>query len=85
MKVKLDIKKPQGYPLDRHHVFNGPFRKASEKWGCVVYIPHVYHLYHGPHTHREYADNLKAEYQRKLEAAGWTREEFMEEFGRNYL
>ena len=26
--------------LDRHHIFGGPFRKKSEKYGLVVYLCH---------------------------------------------
>ena len=27
-------------PLDLHHVFGGPYRKKSEKYGLVVYLCH---------------------------------------------
>ena len=26
--------------LDRHHIFGGPYRKKSEKYGLVVYLCH---------------------------------------------
>ena len=27
-------------PLDKHHIFGGPYRKKSEKYGLVVYLCH---------------------------------------------
>lgn len=27
-------------PLDRHHIFPGPYRKKSERYGLVVYLCH---------------------------------------------
>lgn len=84
MRIKLMIERPD-HPADRHHVFHGSYRKAAERWGCVKYLPHVFHIgTGGPHQNAEYDRRLKAGYQQLLEEAGWTREEFMETFGRNY-
>lgn len=85
MRAAIKIERPEGGGWDRHHVWGGPYRKASERWGCVAYLPHEYHLCRGPHSDRRAADELKGRYQAMLEQAGWTREEFMETFGRNYL
>lgn len=84
MRVKLERPERPHWPCDEHHIFNGHgFRKLSEEYNCVIYVPHDYHEYiHKSATARK---GLKALYQQKLEEAGWTREEFMDTFGRNYL
>lgn len=73
---------------ERHHVFNGPFRKKSEKYGAVVDLCHFCHNEppDGIHFDQE-ADNwLKATFQRKImQEQGWDKERFIKEFGRNYL
>lgn len=73
-------------PTERHHVFPGPNRKNSEKWGMVVDLCTDHHR-DGPkaaHRCRKTADKLKREAQAKFELTH-TRDEFMKIFGRNYL
>lgn len=76
-------------PLDRHHIFGGPNRKISEKYGLVVYLCHD-----RCHENREKAAHRNAETakllhqygQRKaMEEYGMTVEDFIKLIGRNYL
>lgn len=87
MRKKLSKpEKVEGWHL--HHIFFGNAnRKLSDKWGCVIYLPPEMHNLSGKgvHFNREFDLMLKRECQQRLEAAGWTREEFVETFGRNYL
>ena len=66
-----------------HHVFNGPYRSASDEWGCVVWLTANIHA--EIHNNAEARREMKAIWQKRLEAAGWTREEFRETFGKSYL
>lgn len=76
-------------PLDRHHIFGGPFRKKSERLGLVVYLCHNRCHIFGPqaaHQNRETMQKLHEYGQRKaMEEHGWTTDDFIREFGRNYL
>lgn len=87
MRVALPKPSKPGAGYDKHHVYGAANRKHSEKWGAVVYLPHYTHLYgeFSPHANADVARELHEEFQRRFEAAGWTREEFMDTFGRNYL
>lgn len=76
-----------GY-TERHHVFNGAFRKKSEKYGYVVNLCHWCHNEppDGVHHNAELDNWLKAKFQKKaMQEQGWTTEEFIAEFGRNYI
>lgn len=75
--------------LDRHHIFSGPFRKKSEKYGLTVYLCHdTCHIF-GPdavHQSRETMLKVKRYGQRKaMQENGWSTEDFIREFGKNYL
>ena len=76
-------------PLDAHHIFGGPNRKLSEKYGLVV--PLCHHRCHesGPeavHRNRETAQRLHEWGQEKaMREQGWSIEDFRRVFGRNYL
>jgi hypothetical protein len=76
-------------PLDKHHIFGGANRKKSEKYGLTVYLCHnTCHLF-GPlaaHNNADTARELHEYGQKKaMDEQGWTREDFMREFGKNYL
>lgn len=76
-------------PLDLHHIFRGPNRDKSEKYGLVVRLCHSQcHLYGRRAVHNN-SDTMSALHQfgqRKAMAEnGWTTEDFIREFGRNYL
>lgn len=85
MKKPLDRPKKPPYGVwDLHHVYFGTAnRKQSEKYNCVIYLPHSTHM----EVHRDINKQLELKriYQQKLEDAGWTREEVIQTFGRNYL
>lgn len=80
--------RPDG-DYQEHHVFYAAGnRKHSEKWNCVIYLPrHLHDTNFTSSVHRDKTLDmeLKQTYQRMLEAAGWTREEFRSTFGRSYL
>lgn len=76
-------------PLDRHHIFGGPYRKKSEKYGLVVYLcHHDCHIF-GPeavHRNGDTARYLHQWGQRKaMLEQGWSTYDFIREFGKNYL
>ena len=76
-------------PLDKHHIFGGAYRNKSEKYGLTVDLCHCNcHLFDkkAAHNCRETMDELHR-YGQKLamQRYGWTKEEFMLEFGKNYL
>ena len=75
-------------PLECHHVFNGPNRKWSEKYGLTVYL-------HGNKCHRTGSESVhvNAEIREKLQAEAqriamkhykWTVEDFRLIFGRSF-
>ena len=76
-------------PLDRHHIFNGTNRKKSDKYGLVVYLCHSSCNIFGKEAVHNNAKNMlyvKQYGQRKaMQEQGWTVEEFIKEFGKNYL
>ncbi len=76
-------------PLDRHHIFGGPNRKKSEKYGLVVDLCHSRcHIFgkDAAHANAETMRTLRQYGQRKaMEENDWTVEDFIREFGKNYL
>ena len=78
-----------GDPLDEHHVFFGPYRKKSEKYGLKVYIHHFRcHIFgeKAVHVDSEVCDKLQAEVQEiAMKHYGWTIPEFISLFGKNHL
>lgn len=76
-------------PLDRHHIFGAANRDKSEHYGLVVYLCHKRCHIFGPqaaHNNAETAKALRQYGQRKaMEENGWSTEDFIKEFGRNYL
>lgn len=69
--------------LDRHHVFAGPRRKASEKWGCWVWLRHDIHM--DLHDRNSALDKmLKRICQERLEEIHG-HETFMRVFGKSWL
>lgn len=75
--------------LDRHHLFGGAFRKKSEKYGLWVYLHHHSCHIFGPlsvHQNKDTMRRLHQYGQRKaMEENNWTVEDFIKEFGKNYL
>lgn len=76
-------------PLDRHHIFSGPYRKKSERYGLVVDLCHNSCHIFGPNAVHQNGDTmrqLRAWGQEKVMLEqGWSLEEFIRIFGKNYL
>ena len=72
--------------MDRHEVFFGPNRQKSKRLGLWVNLCHEdCHLW-GVHDSKQIDNMLKAEGQRcAMKEYGWTTEQFIAEFGKNYL
>lgn len=76
-------------PLECHHIFGGPYRSKSEKYGLTVWLC-------GNECHRlgEYAAHVNPEtrlqlrqygQEKAMEDQGWSIQDFIKEFGKNYL
>lgn len=72
--------------VEMHHIFSGPYRRASTKYGLVVPLCHYCHNEppNGVHHNHKNMLILKRWGQEQFEK-NHTRLEFMEIFGRNYL
>ena len=71
--------------LHRHHIFFGPNRNLSEKYGCWVYLCRKHHTEQaGVHMNRELDLRLKREAQETFEGT-YTRDDFIRIFGKSYL
>lgn len=74
--------------LEKHHIYAGKNRAASEKYGFWVWLSPIMHRESTKAVHgrdgKEYDDLLKADCQRKFEETH-TREEFRSIIGRSYL
>ena len=72
--------------LHRHHIFGGPNRRNSEKYGCWVYLTAEMHNMsdRGVHFNRELDLRLKRECQKRFEEIH-NHDLFMKVFGKNYL
>lgn len=75
-------------PVERHHIFGGSSRKASEKYGFVVPLRPDLHP-NGVQADRSKSKeidlHLKQMAQKYFEENHGTREEFREIFGKSYL
>ena len=74
-------------PLDEHHVFFGTAnRKKSEQYGLKVYLHHQRcHLY-GIHTNSAMNRAVQSKVQEiAMNHYGWTTDDFIRIFGKNYL
>ena len=75
--------------LDRHEIFGGPYREKSKRLGLWVLLCHNDCHIFGPmaaHNNASTALRLKQEAQRRaMKAYGWSTEDFILEFGKNYL
>ena len=69
--------------VDKHHIYAGNRRKASEKWGCWVWLRHDIHM--ELHDKNKALDKmLRRTCQERFEDL-YGHEKFMEVFGKNYL
>lgn len=70
--------------MERHHLLEGRGRRQiSDRYGLVVDLCENCHF--KAHHDSEFADFLHRTGQRKAEANGMSRAEFIELFGKNYL
>lgn len=72
--------------LETHHIMNGPYKKASEKYGLLIRVCPDCHTMAPDSIHRnsQMKKKLKQFGQRYFEQTH-TREEFIKEFDQNYL
>ena len=74
---------------EEHHIFGGVAnRKKSEKDGLKVHLCHWCHNEHpnGVHFNKDRNDRLRQIGQKAwMERYGKTKEDFIREYGRNYL
>lgn len=74
--------------LELHHIFGGAYRSKSDRDGLTVYLCHCHHNESpiGVHHNRQRMDWLRAIGQRAwMQHNNATIEDFIREFGRNYL
>lgn len=74
--------------LEWHHVFGAALKKISEKYGLMVRLCHYCHNEppFGVHQNREIRRKLQAFAQQKaMDHNGWSIEDFIKEFHKNYL
>ena len=75
--------------MDKHHIFGGSLRKKSEKYGLVVQLcHHDCHIFGEHAVHRNPAERERLQKRgqcRAMQENGWSAEEFVWEFGKNYL
>lgn len=75
-------------PLERHHIFGGPKRQLSERYGLVAYLCHSCHneppngVHHNPHARKILQE---AAQRRVMVQQGWSTEDFIRVFTKNYL
>ncbi len=73
-------------PTEEHHIFGGPNRKLSERYGLKVYLCSSCHRTgkQSVHRDRDIMLSLKQAGQTAFEKT-YTRQDFMGLFGKNYL
>ena len=74
--------------LEWHHVFGAALKKKSEEHGLMVRLCHYCHNEppYGVHQDRERRRKLQALAQEQaMEKYGWSTEDFIKEFYKNYL
>ena len=73
---------------ENHHIFGGANRKRADRDGLTVYLCHHCHNEppNGVHFNKDRANRLKQIGQRTwMDYYGKTIEDFIKEYGRNYL
>lgn len=69
--------------LERHHIFNGPYRSKAEKDGMWVWLCAEHHRQ--IHAYFQMRRKLKEMGQRIYEEKIGTRQEFRQRYGKNYI
>ena len=78
----------RGVPLEEHHVFGGGCRKLSEHYGLKVYLCHKCHNEppKGVHHNRTEREKLQKFVQKiAMKYYGWSKDDFIKIFGRNFV
>lgn len=71
--------------MDRHEAFGGAYRSKSKRLGLWVHLCHDPCHLNGVHKDAVLAGFVKSEAQRHaMKVYGWTTEDFIREFGKNY-
>ena len=76
-----------GDPLDKHHIFGGPNRKLSDKYGLYVRLCHSRCHEHGKdavHNNKDVRLKLQAKAQEAF-VDNYSGLDFLSLFGRNYI
>ena len=74
--------------LETHHIFQGALRKKATKYKLTVRICPWCHQYDADSAHRSYEVRKylrKWAQMKAMREQGWSVEQFVIEFGRNYL
>ena len=75
--------------MDKHHIFGGPYRGKSEKYGLYVYLCHNRcHIYGKTSVHQNQKTMRQLKRYGQLKAMkenGWSTDDFIREFGKNYI
>lgn len=75
--------------LELHHVYSGfGLRELSDQYGLTVWLCHTCHNEppNGVHQNKEIRRILQARVQLiAMDHYGWSKQEFMEKFRKNYL
>lgn len=69
--------------MAHHHLIGGPYRSKSERLGLV--IPLCPKCHQNVHDNRKSMLRLRRFAELKMLKAGWTREQWISEFGKDYL
>lgn len=76
-------------PLNRHEVFGGAYRDKSKRLGLWVWLCHSRCHQEGTNSvHQNAGTALALKKMAQMEAMerfGWSKEDFIREFGKNYL
>lgn len=75
------------FNIEIHHVFNGPNRNRSEKYGFLVPLRPDWHnmTQYSVHMDQQFDERLKRKAQIYFENHYGSREDFRREFGKSYL
>jgi hypothetical protein len=71
--------------LDRHEIFPGAYRGKSKRLGLWVMLNHELHLHITQTDCLPQYELKRIAQQIAMERYGWTKQEFIRQFGKNYL
>lgn len=74
--------------LECHHIFGASYRNKAERLGLKVYLCHYCHNEppNGVHQNKRNRLALQARAQKiAMRHYGWSTEDFIREFGKNYI